>query len=77
MKGLEIGEKALRVFRFHQRTMQAAMELVSCIGLDDPSLLSPDLIMRKTSPSVVQSYADMYPRVEVINHILLFDILYY
>lgn len=66
MQGLEIGEKALRVFRFHQRTVQAAMELVGCIGLDDPSLLSPDLIMRKTAPNLVESYAEMYPAVEVL-----------
>ena len=61
MRALVVGNKAERVFHFHQNTLKALRELLAGAGLEHPSQLGPEHIMRRVSPTEVRSLADFYP----------------
>ena len=63
-RALVVPEKAERVRMFHESTLRALGELVGAAGLDHPSELRPELILKRLSGSEVKSFADLYPRLE-------------
>ncbi|MDX2298737.1 MAG: FMN-binding glutamate synthase family protein [Xanthomonadaceae bacterium] len=60
---LDVPDKAERVFHYHQATLIALKELVAAAGLDHPSQLLPDHILRRISQAEVVSYARLYPQL--------------
>ncbi len=60
-KGLDIGDKRVRVKNFHDETIKAAVELLSAAGIDHPDKLHRSHIYRRVSANQIQTYAEMYP----------------
>lgn len=60
---LDVQDKAERVFHYHQATLDALKELVAAAGLEHPSQLLPDHILRRVSQTEVVSYARLYPQL--------------
>jgi glutamate synthase domain-containing protein 2 len=57
---LDVPDKATRVYQFHQNTLKALRDLVAAAGLDDPSQLGPEHILRRVSPTEVRSLQALY-----------------
>jgi glutamate synthase domain-containing protein 2 len=53
-RALVVPDKAERVFQFHRQTLAALAELVAAAGLDHPSQISPDHIVRRVSANDVR-----------------------
>jgi glutamate synthase domain-containing protein 2 len=64
MRGLVVEDKATRVFNYHKKTVESALDLIGAVGLDNPSLLRPEHIMKRTSSTEVMSYAQLFPQVD-------------
>jgi hypothetical protein len=63
MSGLVVPTKALRVANYQRQTVHTALEIIGAIGLNDPQLLRPNFIYKRTSQSEVMSYEEQYPSV--------------
>jgi len=64
MKALHVPTKADRVYHFHQNTLLALKELVQAAGLDDPSGITADHIVRRNSEHGVKLLANLLPFVK-------------
>jgi len=60
-RALVVPTKADRVFNFHDSTLHALKELVQAAGLSDPSELTADHIVRRTSEGAVKLLANLLP----------------
>jgi glutamate synthase domain-containing protein 2 len=60
-RALVVPDKATRVYQFHKNTVHALAEMIAAMGLDHPSQLSPSIMVKRTSHSVVQSFEEIYP----------------
>jgi glutamate synthase domain-containing protein 2 len=58
---LDVPDKAERVHRFHANTVKALRELLCAAGLEHPSQLGPEHILRRVSHTEVRSLAALYP----------------
>ena len=71
-KALDVPDKATRVFQFHQNTLHALRDLLCAAGLEHPSELGPEHILRRVSPTQVGSLASVYrflERGELLQHV--------
>ncbi len=59
-RGLDVPDKAERVFQFHRNTLHALRELLGAAGLTDPGQLGPEHILRRLSPFEVRSLASLH-----------------
>ncbi|MHB8912778.1 MAG: FMN-binding glutamate synthase family protein [Lysobacter sp.] len=59
-KHLDVPDKATRVHHFHDNTLKALRDLLCAAGLDHPSQLGPEHILRRVSPFEVRSLAALY-----------------
>ncbi|KRG65157.1 glutamate synthase [Stenotrophomonas humi] len=57
---LEPMDKAQRVFNYHENTLRALRDLLGAAGLNDPSELGPEHILRRVSPVEIRSLAALY-----------------
>jgi glutamate synthase domain-containing protein 2 len=60
-RALVVPDKAQRVFAFHQNTLRALAELVAAAGLEHPSQLRRDHIVRRLSAHEIQSLSALHP----------------
>jgi glutamate synthase domain-containing protein 2 len=60
-RALVVGDKAERVFHFHESTLHALAEFVAAAGLDHPGEFMPAHFSRRISAREVVSFADLYP----------------
>jgi glutamate synthase domain-containing protein 2 len=58
--GLVVEDKAPRVARFHEETVQSFLELIAASGCSHPSELRPWHIHRRITPSEVKHYAELH-----------------
>lgn len=65
MVGLDVGDKAQRVYHFHEKTVHAFVELLAAAGLHSPSELQRYHIYRRVSYSKVLRYDQLYPNIPV------------
>jgi glutamate synthase domain-containing protein 2 len=63
-RALVVPDKATRVHHFHRNTVHALAEMIAAMGLDHPSQLSPDLMIKRVSHSRVQSFREIYDHFE-------------
>jgi glutamate synthase domain-containing protein 2 len=63
-KHLDPTDKAVRVQHYHANTLKALRELLSAAGLEDPSQLGPEHILRRISPVEIRSLASLYRYLE-------------
>jgi hypothetical protein len=59
-KALVVPDKTERVYRFHRNTVKALAELVAAAGLQGPEQITAKHVMRRLSPQVVKSYAELF-----------------
>ncbi len=57
---LDVPDKATRVHQFHRNTLKALREMLCAAGLEHPSELGPEHILRRVSPFEVRSIAALY-----------------
>ena len=60
-QALVVPTKAERVFNFHESTLHALKELVQAAGLNDPSELTADHIVRRNAEGAVKLLANLLP----------------
>jgi hypothetical protein len=58
-----VPDKAERVYKYHQNTLEALKELVQAAGLDHPNRISASHIVRRVSGSDVRLLANLLPLV--------------
>ena len=71
-KHLDPADKAARVRNFHDNTLRALRDLLCAAGLDHPSDLGPEHILRRVSPVEIRSLAALYRYLrpgELLEHI--------
>ena len=61
---LDVPDKATRVHQFHQHTLKALRELLCAAGLEHPSELGPEHVLRRVSSVEVRSMAALYRFLE-------------
>jgi glutamate synthase domain-containing protein 2 len=69
-RALDVPDKMQRVANFHRATLHELAEMTAAAGLDHPSEFKPMHISRRTSPSDVVTFADIYPPLlenELVN----------
>ncbi len=63
-RNLDVPDKATRVHHFHDNTLHALRDLLCAAGLDHPSQLGPEHILRRVSPIEVRSLGALYRFLE-------------
>jgi glutamate synthase domain-containing protein 2 len=61
---LDVPDKATRVHQFHRNTLNALHELLCAAGLEHPSQLGPEHILRRVSPTEVRSLGALFRFLE-------------
>jgi glutamate synthase domain-containing protein 2 len=59
-RALDVPDKSERVFQFHRNTLHALQELVAAAGLQHPSEIGPEHIIRRVSSTEVRSLASLH-----------------
>ena len=62
---LDVENRAMRVFNFHQNSINAVAEMLEAAGLTHPSQLNRRHIVRRLSASKILLADQIYPRVEI------------
>ncbi|TSD95367.1 FMN-binding glutamate synthase family protein [Skermania sp. ID1734] len=63
-RALDVADKSVRVQRYHASTVAQAMQLMASLGVSDPAQLSPYMLRKKVTATVVRSYAELYEWLE-------------
>ncbi|KRG47320.1 glutamate synthase [Stenotrophomonas panacihumi] len=63
-KHLDLADKATRVHHYHENTLRALRELLAAAGLNDPSQLGPEHILRRVSAVEIRSLASLFRYLE-------------
>ncbi|RFF29472.1 FMN-binding glutamate synthase family protein [Wenzhouxiangella sediminis] len=63
-RGLVVEEKIPRVQRYHQRTIEALIKMLSAMGLNHPDEVMPHHIYRRSGDLKVASFAELYEFLE-------------
>jgi glutamate synthase domain-containing protein 2 len=61
VSGLVVEDKATRVASFHDKTVQAAMQIINAAGLDTSTQLNRSHIYRRTSQTAILRFDEIYP----------------
>ena len=59
-RALNVADKSVRVQRYQAATVRQAMQMIGSLGADGPAQLNPHLLRKRLTPSLVQSYAEIY-----------------
>jgi len=60
---LDIKSKGQRVANYHNAAIHSLMEMVTSMGLSDPSQVKPRHLQRRIDSSTIKTYADLYPNL--------------
>jgi glutamate synthase domain-containing protein 2 len=63
-RGLDVPDKATRVHQFHDNTLHALRDLLCAAGLEHPSQITPEHVLRRVSPIEVRSLGALYRFLE-------------
>ena len=67
VRGLHVGDKSVRVARFHKETVKSFFEVLGAGGFNRPAELKPWYIMRRVSSTEVRNYSEIYPAIEMAS----------
>ncbi|MFV9454366.1 FMN-binding glutamate synthase family protein [Rhodococcus sp. NM-2] len=70
-RALDVADKSLRAYRYHEATVRQAVQIMASMGVTDPSGLGPHLLRKKITPTRVSSYAEIYEWLtpgELLHH---------
>ena len=59
-RALDVADKSMRAYRYHESTVRQAVQLMASMGVADPADLTPYMLRKKMSPTLVRSYAEIY-----------------
>jgi glutamate synthase domain-containing protein 2 len=59
-RALVVPDKSERVYQFHRNTVRALAELVAAMGLDHPSQLTPNHVVKRVSAQRAMTYGEIY-----------------
>ena len=59
-RALDVADKSMRAYRYHESTVRQAVQLMASMGVADPADLTPHMLRKKMSPTVQRSYAEIY-----------------
>jgi glutamate synthase domain-containing protein 2 len=59
-RALDVGDKSLRVERYHRSTVEEACQIIASMGLHTPDDLRPHMLRRVIGQLQTRSYAEMY-----------------
>jgi glutamate synthase domain-containing protein 2 len=59
-RALVVPDKAERVHRFHRNTVHALAEIIAAMGLDHPSELRPNMVVRRVSQYEVRTFGEIH-----------------
>jgi glutamate synthase domain-containing protein 2 len=59
-RGLVVEDKAERVYNFHRNTLKALSEMLAAAGLEHPSQLAPQHLVRRVSVTEVKPFSAMH-----------------
>lgn len=62
--GLVVGDKSVRVARYHRETVKSFFEVLGAAGFTRPAELKPWYIMRRVSATEIRNYSEIYPSIE-------------
>ena len=57
---LDIKDKSLRAYRFHEATIKSFRELIGAVGLTNPAELAAEHLLRRVGPDSIKNYAEIY-----------------
>lgn len=60
VRGLVVEDKAPRVARYHRKTIEGLIKMLSAMGLNHPDEIRPHHIYRRSSELSVATFADLY-----------------
>lgn len=63
-RGLVVEDKKTRVYSYHRKTVKAVQEMMAAMGLKHADELRPWHLMRRTGPTEVNSYEELFDYVE-------------
>ena len=63
-RALVVPDKATRVYQFHRNTLHALAELTAAAGLDHPSQLRTEHIVRRVAAQDIRTLSDLYPALQ-------------
>jgi len=59
-RALDVTDKSERVYRYQKATVAQAMRIMGSMGVSDPSMLNPQMLRKRVSPTEQRSYAELY-----------------
>ena len=63
-RALVVEDKALRVQRFHRRTLEALAELLAAAGLEQPAALRPHHLVRRVNGTQIRLFSQIHTALE-------------
>jgi glutamate synthase domain-containing protein 2 len=60
VRALDVADKSERVHRYQRATVRSASQIMAAMGVRDPGALTPHHLRRRTDPTTVRSYAELY-----------------
>jgi glutamate synthase domain-containing protein 2 len=66
VKGLDVADKAVRVFNYQRNTVRAFAELIAAAGIKHSSELRPWHILRRIGPNTVRHYGEIYEYISPV-----------
>ncbi|MEM7119112.1 MAG: FMN-binding glutamate synthase family protein [Chloroflexota bacterium] len=64
MAGLVPSDKKVRVYNYHRETLKSVSKILGAAGMAHPSELRPWHILRRTSPTAIHHYGEIYDFLE-------------
>jgi glutamate synthase domain-containing protein 2 len=64
MRGLNVDDKSHRVFRYQAKTVQTALEIIGACGLERPSQMRPEHVMRRVNGTYAENLSFLLPKIE-------------
>jgi glutamate synthase domain-containing protein 2 len=64
VQGLVVADKATRVYHYHRETTEAFVELLAATGLENHEHLERKHVFRRTTPTLIQRYDEIYPYMD-------------
>ncbi|MER5432456.1 FMN-binding glutamate synthase family protein [Streptomyces sp. NPDC002588] len=63
-RGVDVGDTSRRVHHYQRATVLAAVRIMAAMGVPEPAGLTPAHLLRRTDPTTVRSYAELYEWLE-------------
>lgn len=63
VRSLDVEDKSVRVFRYHQATVRQAVRLMASMGVSNPSELNRTMLRKRISQSQTVSYEELFDHV--------------